>query len=158
MANTTAPPNPDMDTGDMSTSLPPSSANIQANIDNTLSVHQDADNTNIVALMVAASAFLLREFHPRSTNIPEDTINSILEIFHYTIPHTQIVDIMLHGPDFMALLASRAPQLLPAANTPARPHSRQAGPCQSRASPKGSGQGPSGDGGSSGSGHAEEDV
>ncbi|KDQ17364.1 hypothetical protein BOTBODRAFT_172406 [Botryobasidium botryosum FD-172 SS1] len=45
-------------------------------------------------------------FHPRSTDIPGEAVNSILEIFHYSIPRTQIVDIMLDNPDFMALLTT----------------------------------------------------
>ncbi|KDQ10780.1 hypothetical protein BOTBODRAFT_177853 [Botryobasidium botryosum FD-172 SS1] len=119
-ARHTAQPTPQ--DGDMDTSIIlPSSAEIQDDIKNALSVHPDADDKNAVALARALSAFLLEEYHPRSTDIPEDVVTSITEAFHFCVPRIAIVEAMLDDPDFMALLATRAPQLLPAPAAPAAP-------------------------------------
>ncbi|KDQ09276.1 hypothetical protein BOTBODRAFT_179138 [Botryobasidium botryosum FD-172 SS1] len=90
-------------------------------IRNALSVHPDADNKNAVALARALSAFLLEEYHPRSTDIPEDVVTSIMEAFHFCVPRIAVFDAMIDDPDFMALLTTRAPQLLPAPAAPAAP-------------------------------------
>ncbi|KDQ15240.1 hypothetical protein BOTBODRAFT_174097 [Botryobasidium botryosum FD-172 SS1] len=126
MANTGAPQSQEPDMADTSILLP-LLTDIQADIDHTLSVHPDADDTNLVTLTAATSAFLLREFHPRSDNIPKGVINSVLEIFHYCIPCTRIVNALLDNPYFMAILATCAPQLLPTANN-ANWHPSQAKP------------------------------
>ncbi|KDQ06127.1 hypothetical protein BOTBODRAFT_181873 [Botryobasidium botryosum FD-172 SS1] len=85
---------------------------------------------NIVALTAATAAFLTQEYHPRSEDIPEDAIDSIVEIFNFAIPRLKILDQLIDDPDFMSLLAARAPQLLPTPNTPPRPrsHTGQTGP------------------------------
>ncbi|KDQ09396.1 hypothetical protein BOTBODRAFT_179099 [Botryobasidium botryosum FD-172 SS1] len=118
--------------GDMDTSIiaPPSWRDIKTDIENALSVHAEGATPNIVALTAAASAYMIEEYHPRSEDIPEDAISSIMEIFHFTIPHSRILDELIDDPDFMSLLAARAPQLLAAPNAPPRPrsHAGQAGP------------------------------
>ncbi|KDQ07730.1 hypothetical protein BOTBODRAFT_180408 [Botryobasidium botryosum FD-172 SS1] len=117
---------------DMDTSIiaPPSWRDIKTDIENTLSVHSEGALPNIIALTVVASAYMIAEYHPRSEDIPEATVDSILEIFHYSITRSCILDELIDNPDFMSLLAARAPQLLPAPNTPPRPRSRtgQTGP------------------------------
>ncbi|KDQ06549.1 hypothetical protein BOTBODRAFT_181476 [Botryobasidium botryosum FD-172 SS1] len=90
--------------GDMDTSaILPSSNEIQEDIKNALSVHPDADDKNAVALARALSAFLLEEYHPRSSDIPKDAITSITE------PSTSV------SP------ASPSLRLLPAPAAPATP-------------------------------------
>ncbi|KDQ12162.1 hypothetical protein BOTBODRAFT_176690 [Botryobasidium botryosum FD-172 SS1] len=93
-------------------------------------LHSEGATPNIVALTAAASAYMIAEYHPRSDDIPEAAVDSILEIFHYSITRSRILDKLIDDPDFMSLLAARAPQLLPAPNAPPRPRSRagQTGP------------------------------
>ncbi|KDQ10565.1 hypothetical protein BOTBODRAFT_178050, partial [Botryobasidium botryosum FD-172 SS1] len=109
---------------------PPSWRDIKTDIENALSVHSEGATPNIVALTAAASAYMIAEYHPRSEDIPDEAVDSILEIFHYSITRSRILDELIDDPDFMSLLAARAPQLLPAPNAPPRPRSRagQTGP------------------------------
>ncbi|KDQ11001.1 hypothetical protein BOTBODRAFT_177698 [Botryobasidium botryosum FD-172 SS1] len=127
LTNNVPPPGGDMDT---SIIAPPSWRDIKTDIENALSVHAEGATPNIVALTAAAAAYMIKEYHPWSEDIPEDAISSIMEIFHFAIPRSRILDELIDDPDFMSLLAARAPQLLPAPNAPPRPRSRagQAGP------------------------------
>ncbi|KDQ19702.1 hypothetical protein BOTBODRAFT_170757 [Botryobasidium botryosum FD-172 SS1] len=76
-------------------------------------VHSEGVTPNIVALTAAMSAYLLSEYHPRSEDISESAIASILEIFHYAIPHSKILDELIDNQDFMSLLAAQAPNSFP---------------------------------------------
>ncbi|KDQ05505.1 hypothetical protein BOTBODRAFT_182514, partial [Botryobasidium botryosum FD-172 SS1] len=99
--------------GDMDTSIiaPPSWRDIKTDIENALSVHSEGATPNIVALTAAASAYMIAEYHPRSEDIPEAAVDSILEIFHYSITRSRILDELIDDPDFMP--RSRAGQTGP---------------------------------------------